>query len=535
MDEWLLQHPDYELSELSKADLARSGFRGEHLKHGLGELLAAVREGRLTNKDVILVEAVDRIGRMPSLDMFRLITEIVASGVTIITLEDGQEYSEEALNNNAGSLYILIGKIQQAHNYSEQLSRRVKQSIEAKRSRALRGESVRMKTPIWLTSDGLLKEPQATWIRHAVEMYLDGKGTRAIAIELAENCEEFSKVHPKSIKRWLSSPALVGTWENKGEPIEGVFEELIDHSVFDRVQSEMVRRRRAVLAENSYLLAGFVKCSNCGKSFHFRRKRYKDGVILYANCSSYLKRGAQSCDNNKTWPYEALLHIFSQSSADFVQLGAVEDQLDIQSVEVARLCHQRDALRNALATLLGPLDPEDQELPIIADKIASLSREVRSVEGKIARLRALEEKALPAIEEYGSDLYRMAEERIASEGLEEAAIRRLAERSNYAISVLRETARVRHPNGLDLVYCLLKRSTKNACYYIQRYDLSGHEVGDPDALIRELDLRPAYYAVSREGVLAEAESLNQLEDLLAKRDSSSELIADFASHFELTK
>ncbi|MEC8096434.1 MAG: hypothetical protein VX105_04280, partial [Cyanobacteriota bacterium] len=53
---------------------------------------------------------------------------MLRAGVTIHTLEDGQEYTEAAVNSDIGRVIQLIAKVHAAHEYSKKLSRRIQQS-----------------------------------------------------------------------------------------------------------------------------------------------------------------------------------------------------------------------------------------------------------------------------------------------------------------------------------------------------------------------------------------------------------------------
>lgn len=72
---WFLRHPEYSLGEVTFQDLGKSGWKGEHIKEGGGfaELLAAVQAGLIQRGDAVLVEAIDRTGRLPVLDMLSII------------------------------------------------------------------------------------------------------------------------------------------------------------------------------------------------------------------------------------------------------------------------------------------------------------------------------------------------------------------------------------------------------------------------------------------------------------------------------
>ena len=106
-----------------------SGFSGRHLEAGLGELLEVAKSGRIGEGWFILVEAYDRLGRLEPLDMLNVLQQLINTGVTLVTLDDNQEYSRESITADAGQLFMIAGKTQAAHAFSTQPSTRVKASV----------------------------------------------------------------------------------------------------------------------------------------------------------------------------------------------------------------------------------------------------------------------------------------------------------------------------------------------------------------------------------------------------------------------
>lgn len=82
---WLEQHKDYELLDTKFKDLGRSGWSGEHLEHGFGQLLAAIDAEVIPAGSMVLVEAIDRVGRLAPMEMLPLISRIVNAGVSTST------------------------------------------------------------------------------------------------------------------------------------------------------------------------------------------------------------------------------------------------------------------------------------------------------------------------------------------------------------------------------------------------------------------------------------------------------------------
>ncbi len=72
LSRFLAENPQYELAETRFEDLGISGWSGEHLGHGLGKLQAAVNAGIIEAGDIIVIEAIDRISRLPLEDAVSL-------------------------------------------------------------------------------------------------------------------------------------------------------------------------------------------------------------------------------------------------------------------------------------------------------------------------------------------------------------------------------------------------------------------------------------------------------------------------------
>jgi len=337
-DKWLAANSNTYEPYHPYRDLGKSGYTGKHLhsEGSLGKLLKQTEEGVFKKGDVLVVEAIDRLSRQVPMAALDLFSRIVGAGLAIITLEDGQRYDYDQLNNNPISLQILIAKIQSAHEYSKRLGDRIRAAHSKKRFDASKGNLKKIVSAPWL-KDGEIYEPVAELVRHAVRMYLDGYGTRAIAItltDLVKSSEESVKkrykkpIDPRTIKRWFVNPALIGHWKSKGGLIENCFKPLIEYTVWIKIQDELKRRAKNIVsagAFTNYKISGLILCEHCGSPFMVRVQKPKPTKlaplgsdayrsrpsIRYLNCSRYLKSGG--CDNNTTWPYQVLEYVYEST------------------------------------------------------------------------------------------------------------------------------------------------------------------------------------------------------------------------------
>jgi DNA invertase Pin-like site-specific DNA recombinase len=462
INEWLDNHPQIKLSSISAKDEGKSGYKGEHLNHGLGKILKAIKSGEIKKGDYVLVEAIDRIGRLKSMDMISLINDIVSHGVSIITLEDSTEYSLATLNENASALFILIGKIQQAHNYSKSLSNRLSAAYKRKRDKAKNGEGISINTPIWLTTKGKIIPDKGEIIKLCINLYLQGYSANLILKELSIKHPEFYKPNPETFKKWFRHKALIGVWENLGDPIEGVFEPLIDKETFYKLQRELDRRYKQMSPPSVYELSGLVSCELCSAKFYFRTKKHKNYTIIYANCSNYLKNGKSACTNNKTWPYEILKVI----------LGRTINQRLFASVKETLSSKHTDKL----VALQEELKDENSKEEKCLDLLMTLN-ESTAIKGRIAAIHTKQKRLRVQIrevedqlsssnedEKYAEDdLIALFEETLDSPRLKQKIL--LA--SGYQISINDNLASIYSKGaGISMTFKLVQRSTRFNCYIV---------------------------------------------------------------------
>lgn len=303
---WLLREPEYTLSDKTFQDLGKSGWKGEHIKEGGGfaELLAAVEAGVIEAGDAVLVESVDRAGRLDTLDMLAILSPILRKGVDIITLDDNVVYTRQSLDG--GHIYILLGKIQAARQYSDNLSRRLKASYDSRRKLAAEGKTPKRSTPVWLTSDGAVIPEVAAQVKLAFELYASGLGKAVIAKRMRESgVQALVKCSGPGVEGWLRNEAVIGRWNGAQ-----VYQPIIDLSLYQRAQIEGEKRKTAPRAKTAtHFLVGLVKCGCCGHNFIMRTIR---GVQVSMRCRK--RQELTGCQNAKVIPKEIIDTVYKYTS-----------------------------------------------------------------------------------------------------------------------------------------------------------------------------------------------------------------------------
>jgi DNA invertase Pin-like site-specific DNA recombinase len=317
---WLRAHPEYTPSTLSFQDLGKSGWSGAHLENAFGRLLAAVESGVIKKGDVILIEAIDRAGRMEPLEMLQLLAQIVKADVALITLSDGYVYDRASVNGN--QLFMLVGKIQQAFDYSENLSGRLKRKYEQKRQDAREGKGTTLRGPMWLDK-GKLDESLAPFIVQAFEAYADGLGERRIMSRIRGKHPKLENLSASTIKKWLRMPVAIGRWGD----IENAFPAVISRELWYRCQKRLESGERIKSASNYYVLTGLVKCGLCNKNFGVLKSKVS-GTNMF--CMTRHALGPElGCPNGRSMPLDVLEFIRNKTMLPALQRAQAARSLTV--------------------------------------------------------------------------------------------------------------------------------------------------------------------------------------------------------------
>lgn len=370
---WLVRHPDYVLSNLSFQDLGKSGFSGAHLENAFGRLLAAIESGDIPSGSTILIEAIDRAGRLEPMEMLPMLSRIVNAGVEIVTLDDGITYNRESVNSN--HLFLLVAKVQQAYQYSDALSRRIKAAYASKREKAAAGEPTRRRTPLWITPEGKLREDIAPLVAQVFEDYACGIGERRILRRLRDQHTAFETTSPSTFRRWLRNPIAIGNWND----IPDVYPPVVSKELWYRVQKKLDESGKPRSASSKYLLSGLVKCARCGKNYCVGNQ--KGPLVMLCVTRHRYGSGSSGCSNSRSIPYTVLDYIRSQTAHAALIRAAQSQNLtasEKRQIEIdGELAELRNQEENAVSLLVryGEVTSITHELGKVLDQIKSLEQE----------------------------------------------------------------------------------------------------------------------------------------------------------------
>jgi DNA invertase Pin-like site-specific DNA recombinase len=412
-DDWIENNSSYTLSEKNYKDLGVSGYSGVHKDKGfLGKFLALCEDGVVEAGSVLLVESIDRLGRLKGRDMLDLVSTLT-NYVSIITLEDNTTYNTESFDNHQA--YSLIGKIQQAHNYSKQLSHRLLKARKATRDAVLSGTKNKISKicPNWLRWDEKLQQfteiPERVEIVKKIFNYyvIDGLGTTAIANRLNKECiKSFNDKgwHGSYIAKTLFDKKVIGEIRleqraNSGAVIENYYPSIIPFSTYNKAQiikagkSKNFKTRKESVNIPFDIYGKIIFCV-CGKPARLYNKGSNYYIYQCTNRKSGICNSSKAL--NKTdltthfgdyldykfikWGVEAI------KSENIQELESNPPKLDDLEQEIVLLRKKLTKQREQ-----QPLAIDEIELKEINDEIEKTRDQVRSKKDKIENIEKEED------------------------------------------------------------------------------------------------------------------------------------------------
>lgn len=377
--DWLAHHPEYILSTETFEDLGKSGWKGQHIKEGGGfaKLRAAVDAGAIESGSAILVEAIDRVGRLDTLAMLELLGPILRAGIDLITLDDGMVYNRKSLDG--GQVFLLLGKIQAANQYSEALSRRLKASHASRRDKAqTAGITPKRLTPVWLTPDGTVIPEIATQVKTAFELYVSGVGKAVIAHRMRESgIPQLAKCSGPGVDGWLKNEAAIGKWHGVD-----VYPPIIDLSLFHRAQLHREKVRTSPPQRTGkHFLTGLVKCGSCGANY---ATQILKGEPSHMRCPN---RQALTCTNKRVIPRVVLDEVYRLTSPKAAREAIVSQRVGVNETAIIAKEAEILAIGKQIADLADVVVATGP-LPEFITRTVKAKAEREKAEGELAVLKA---------------------------------------------------------------------------------------------------------------------------------------------------
>jgi DNA invertase Pin-like site-specific DNA recombinase len=402
--QWLKKNSDAQVVA-SFNDEGLSGYKGKHLSGQFGDMLSRIESGEFPEGTILLVEAIDRIGRLEHLETEALMNRILGNGLEIHTLQDGLIYTKDALADDLGISIIQRVKAYIAHQESKQKSFRVSQKWEQRAKLALAGEQrLTRNVPGWIDPETFKLNEHAETVRLIFKLLLDGESLHNIARHLQSNgIKSFSRrkdangfsVH--SVRTILKSETTIGTLpasqRNDRPAIPNYYESVVDAATFNKAQEILSKNRkgRTPASDNPLTLnifKGLFRCQ-CGASVHPTGTKNKYAGVY--RCNNHLD-GRCDVQPLKRKPFDKWMIENFLGMIDVVSDGESERKIAALQHEVETITAR---IKKATALLLEMDDITELKLQVKG--LNQKRTELQTTIDTLKRKTSLTDKELPQL------------------------------------------------------------------------------------------------------------------------------------------
>ena len=392
----------------SLTDLGVSAYRGlNRLKGALGKFLELVSKGQVPKGSYLIIESLDRFSREDALDVIGEFSKVLKSGITIVTLLDGQVYSRERIKAEPMALFGSLMVMMRAHEESKTKGKRVGEAWEKKRKSAP-DTVLTSRVPGWLrvVEEGgkrriEFKEHGRVIVRRIFDETIRGYGKHKVARRLGEAgflpFEDGKAWHTSYVQKVLRNRATFGEMQPykrdeegrrvpAGPPVKGYYPAAISEADFIRASAALALRdksggRREATGQVN-LLRDIARCT-CGGRMKRENKGGRSSAWLICAEAS---RG--DCTNTRRWRLDLAEEkvLGCTTRIDVRKLLAAENE----EVEAPPTVADHEAkvadVGKRLASIMAAVE---SGVTAYAHRAIELQKELDEAEAELARVRRL--------------------------------------------------------------------------------------------------------------------------------------------------
>ena len=365
-----------------------------------------IRLGEITPGSVLIVEHLDRLGRMEVVDQLEIFLGIIRSGVEVVTLTDGVWFSRERVRTDQTSLLISIIKMTQSFDESDKKAKRLAAVWEAKRQKIEQGHAVTSVCPGWmrLNEAGIyeLIDDRAILVREIFMRTLKGEGKRTIARDFNVRAIPTWGIKGKAANGWhesyiqkiLHNDSVIGRFHPHttrllhgrrvpvGKPAENFYPTVIDHETWQAAQG--LRKgspgRRTATVKNLFI--GILKDGLHDCPMHFVDKGGSKNERWQYLVSD--RRRTHPEEAYLRWKYRDFEDVFLRAMLDYdwqqdrgndPELSRLESTLATLESKQTDLNQQGKNIAKAIAA--------GADIAFIRDEMREIEKLTLEVEGKL--------------------------------------------------------------------------------------------------------------------------------------------------------
>lgn len=398
--------PTYVVADELITDRGLSAYKGYNTaaNGGLGAFLEAAKRGEVKRGSLLVVEAVDRISRMPADESRKTFSLFKEYGIDVAIVKFGViiKHSESTTLEND---LLITAAIHLAHMESQQKSNRINDRFEEKRRLEKLGGAKRTTIcPLWMKISEDKKSfelipDRARVMRRIVDMKLNGIGCQRIASILNEEGVPYFNGKTWSTRIVLKYCKMIqlhgafqrvrhirtenGTQKQPWGDIEkDYYPALIDEQTFLRLKNSFKKSGGRQTGAFSNLFSGLLCCPKCGSSMSY----YKPNRgTLKVRCRKQLDK--QGCDQ-RALNYEEIEErlIRALAGLDYAKLNDssfvdVSAELSLLEATIAEIEISADSVAKQISE-----SSNARLIQVLSDKLESLYSEIDNNKAKYNEL-----------------------------------------------------------------------------------------------------------------------------------------------------
>ncbi len=300
---------------LSFTDEGKSAFHGRHITEGggLSRFLACIEAGRVKPNDILIVENLDRMSRLPLESAEDLLRAILTKGVRIHTRSPWAIYDRATLNDPMQRMGMIF-EFTRSHRESRYKQERLSHRWIQNREKIRKGTYHLALCPGWLMPKrdesgkvvgyDVIQQHAAT-VQRIFRLSIEGAGLDGVAKELNRSkTPTFGRGKAwgrSSVDKVLNNRSVLGEHQPHssvaldgkdfrstarvatGEPVADYFPRIIDDKTFERaalaIQKRRVHRTGAGERTASNLFSGLLWDARTGAKLHIADKGYGHQLV----------------------------------------------------------------------------------------------------------------------------------------------------------------------------------------------------------------------------------------------------------------
>ncbi|WP_321326799.1 recombinase family protein [uncultured Parasphingorhabdus sp.] len=406
-------------------DIGVSAFRSANAKNGkLSLFLTAIEEGKIDTGSFLILESLDRLSRADALQAFDLLKKIIDGGITVVTLADGQKYSQDSIENFPQVLFLALGSMMRAHDESKVKSKRMRSAWEGKRKAIQSGKVTKQRIPGWLSySSDLTKiQPISDRVELLQEIFSlssNGWGAYSIATKLNERQEKpwgSGRIwHESYIKKLLSNRSVLGEFQPMrfavvkdkrikvpdGDEVPNYYPRVISDELFRASKLAIANRKISGSGrkgtENRNIFSGLLRC-RCGAGMRYINKGEGPKGGQYIQCSVSLMKGKCKAPS---WRYSDLEPAIIEAikSIDFEAIlndtSSVTKTGNLKSIN-AELDRQIESVNKQINNFVSAIGMGNAPLPNLVKKLTESEKQ----QAELEQAKKLNEAELNQLEKF---------------------------------------------------------------------------------------------------------------------------------------